>query len=224
MGKELPVEVRTWVEEAKQALLDEGVTVILQDSEYLEYRPGEFCSGYFVDDYKGKTIFACAMKREWETWFLTFVHEFCHFEQWRDHREWWNKHKIGSREGLDLALEHWQGEREATSTQVIMWCMLSAETELDCERMVVEKIATHGFPIDTAEYAKKANSYITYYYAMPELRGWCNGDSPQDIPEILAMMPDHLELSPHEYWDLAARAMDLYREHCLHAKPEDQSG
>ena len=196
---------------------------MLQDSELIEFRPGEFCSGYFEDDAE-KVVFACAMKRDWRLWFPIFVHEFCHFEQWRDRREWWESLKIGDLEGLDLALEHWAGKREATPTEVIAWCMMSAEAELDCERRVLAKIAAHGFPIDPKEYAKKANSYVAYYYAMPELRGWCNGERPYEVPEIMALMPEHLNLSEHEYWNLAARAMGLYRDHCLHAKPKDQPG
>lgn len=216
----VPPAVEAWVYDAKQTLIEAGVTLDLQDVPLLEYSPGQFCSGYFDDEIEpGKVMFACAMKRPWTGWFPVFVHEFCHFEQWRDCRDWWNGLKFGDHEGADLAIEAWEGKREATPTQIIHWCLTSAVAEIDCEKRVLAKITEHGFPLDPKEYAKKANSYVTYYYAMPELRGWCNGERPYEVQAIMDLMPDHMDLTDRDYWNLAIQAMDLYREHCLHKKP-----
>lgn len=217
--QELPPPLQTWMENAKRELEAAGVATHFPETDLLEYRPGVFCSGYFEDDDPTKPKFGVAVGRHWEKWFPIAVHEFCHFQQWRENREWWDSLKFEGKEGLDLAIEAWEGKIEATPTQIIMWCMSSAEAEYDCERRALQAIRDQGLPIDPVDYAKKANSYITYYYAMPELKGWCNGERPYEVPELMDLMPGHLLDRPVLYWDLACQAMDLYREHCLHAKP-----
>lgn len=221
MTDSIPVEIFSWVEDAKKTLLDAGVFLDLQDVSLLEYSPGQFCSGYFGDENEeGMVVFACAMKRPWEDWFPVFVHEFCHFEQWRDRRDWWNSLKFDESEGVDLAIEAWEGKREATQTQIIHWCLTSAIAEIDCEKRALAKIVEHNLPLDVKDYAKKANSYITYYYAMPELKGWCNGDRPYEVQAIMDLMPDHMDLTDLDYWALANKAMDLYRNNCLYERKE----
>ena len=216
MMDEAPAQVRRWVEQAKIALRKSGAKVILQDSDLLEYTPGNYCSGYFEG--ADSPEFACATGRPWEAWFPIFVHEYCHFEQWRDRRDWWDSLLFDGQEGLELAIEAWSGKIQATTTQIAYWCMTSAAAEIDCEKRVLKKISEHGLPINVRNYAKKANSYIAYYYAMPELGGWCNGERPYEVPAIMDLMPDHLDLTDREYWGLAVKTMDLYRDHCLHKK------
>lgn len=220
-SKLTPEAVKRWVSSAKDQLREAGVIVLLKDEELLEYSPGQYCSGYFEDDpAEDRAVFAVSVGRPWQEWFPIFIHEFCHFEQWRDRREWWDGLKIDGQEGLELAIQAWAGKIEATPTQIIHWCRTSAVAEYDCERRVIETIKKHGLPVDCRRYAKKANSYITYYYAMPELGGWCNGDRPYEVNAIMDLMPDHLDLQDHEYWELATKVMDLYRKHCLHKKHE----
>lgn len=215
-GKLKEIIIKTFIECAKEEMEESGVKVLLFDEPLIEYTPGNFCSGYFEDDDENDRVtFACATARPQEAWFHVFVHEFCHFQQWRDRRDWWDGLKFDGYEGLELAIEAWNGEREASLTEIIQWCMASAEAEIDCERRVLEKIGKYKLPIDPKMYAKKANSYVAYYYAMPELRGWCNGERPYEVKEIMDMMPDHMDLTDRDYWSIAAKAMDLYRARCL---------
>jgi hypothetical protein len=205
-------EAKSWVKSAISKLKKSGVVVDLPDTNLLEYSPGQFCSGFFEDE---EPKLACATGRGFDIWFPIFVHEYCHFEQWKYNRKWWDGHLIDGREGLDLAIEAWSEGRDVPLTQIVHWCMSSASAEIDCERRVIEKIKSEDLPIPVKEYARKANSYIAFYYAMPELKSWCNGDRPYDVDAIMEMMPDHMELSHKDYWGLAHKAMDLYREHCL---------
>jgi hypothetical protein len=211
-------KIDKFIEQCKDALTAEGVEVRLSNADLIEFAPGETCSGYFEDTDPEHPIFAVACGRPLEKWFPIFVHEYCHFEQWRDRREWWNTFKFeDGLEYLDHLIEHFNGERELSPEEVTFYSLRQAEVEIDCERMVLRKIAEQGLPIDPEDYAKKANSYITYYYVMPTLRGWCRGKRPYEVPEIFDAMPSQINLTDEEYGELGQSLLEVYREHCLHA-------
>jgi len=213
----LPSEIQAFVDDATVRLKAAGVKIDLQDVDRLEYQPGMFCSGYFDDDIEGEVVFAVAVGRPWEKWFPIFVHEFCHFEQWSDDREAWEGFKHGDQEPVDIAIEYYKGERDDIDDETAkQYCLESVRWEHDCEKRVLKKIEELGLPLDPKDYAKKANSYVTYYYAMPTLRGWCNGERPYEVKEIMAEMPDHMNLTDEEYFALADRVMSHYRSRCLH--------
>lgn len=200
---------------AKDQLEAAGVTVRLPETDFVDLGDGEVCSGYFDDqDPEEGPVFACATGRDPEKWFPIFVHEFCHFEQWNSRPDWWASLKFDGKEGLDLVLEHWAGKRALSPTEVVRYCLTSAECELDCERRVLRKIEKSRLPIDEKHYARSANSYITFYYAMPELRAWYKR-RPYEIEEVLELMPDHLDLSHLEYWELTTKAMPFFRRHAV---------
>jgi hypothetical protein len=189
-----------------------GVVAEFPETERALLDDGSPCSGYF-DDRVPKLVVATG--RHHDRWAPVLVHEFCHFLQWRDDREFFDSCKFDGKDGIDVFLEHVSGERYLTPTEIVRVCLLSAEVEHDCESRVLGMIAEHGLPMDPRQYAKMANSYVAYYHAMPELGDWCRGERPYEVQEILDIMPDHLDLDTVDYLDLAVRAMDLYRTRCL---------
>ena len=212
-------EIADFILLAQTALEAAGVKIVMPASDLIEFEPGEKCSGYFSDEDPDEPVFAVATGRPVSKWFPVFVHEFCHFEQWRDRRDWWNTFLMeDGNEPLDHVLEHWAGERDLSAEEVLDYCILQAEVEIDCEKRVLKKIEEHNLPIDPKHYARMANSYIAYYYAMPLLGGWCNGERPYDVEEILNAVPDHLDLQEADYFGMAEELLDVYRARCLHAK------
>lgn len=192
------------------------MAVRLPETDFVELGDGEKCSGYFDDrDPQDGVVFACATGRDYTKWFPIFVHEFCHFEQWKERPEWWNSLKFNGEEGLDVVLRYWSGRAALSPTEVVYYCMTSAGCEADCERRTLSKIRQHGLPIDAAKYAKEANSYITFYYAMPELKSWYKKKRPYEIEEVINLMPEHLDLEPLDYWRLATKAMRFFRRHAI---------
>jgi len=213
--------IKKFIAYAEAAMSKAGVTVKLPGTDLIEFSPGELCSGYFTDEDPKNPEFVVATGRPPDKWFPIFVHEFCHFEQWRDRNDWWETFKLADgSEPLDAAIEHFAGNLDLTPEQVIDYCVLQAQVEIDCERRVLAKIAEHNLPIDAKLYAKWANSYIAYYYAMPSLQGWCNGERPYDVAEIIEAVPAHLDLTDADYFALADKLLPIYRERCLHAQEQ----
>lgn len=187
----------------------EGITCRFEENMWVYCEPGieeSRCSGFFDSDAK---VLAVAMGKP--NWFGILVHEYCHFEQWRDRPEWWATLYVeDGKETLDVLMEVFYEGRELDEDTIYKYAMTSADVELDCEKRVLAKIAELDLPLDPAEYARAANSYVTFYHVMPKLRGWCGKVSPYMVPEIVAEMPDHM--SDVDYAKLAEDNLDLYRQ------------
>lgn len=211
---------KQFIRNARRELKNADVKIWMPKTRKINLGDNNYCGGYFDASDDGRN-FAVATGKTINKWFQIFVHEYCHFEQWRDRREWWESQMVDGADPLDTVLEQFNPNSTAkkiSKKKITECCLMSARLEYDCERRVLDKIKEHDLPVDPKKYAQAANSYVTYYYAMPELRSWCNGKAPYNVPEIMAAMPTHMDLTDKDYFALAKKVMQLYRDHCVHAK------
>jgi hypothetical protein len=138
---------------ASDQLIEAGVSIRI-----LQKIAVKGCAGWF--DSSKKELMVCAKHPDF---FIVFVHEFCHFLQWRDDRKWWNKRMKGYCKFTDwLALKRKKNEGRED-------CQL---VELDCEKRAVKLIRKLHLPVDIKTYIQKANSYLLFYLIVEKNRKW----------------------------------------------------
>lgn len=211
-----------FLEKIKSEILESDVELYLPNIEQIEFSPGELCSGYFSDDDPENPIYAVAMGDPTDMSmfidksFSIAIHEYCHFIQWRDKPDFWNSFKLDDgKDQLEHVLEHFRGDRDLSEKQVADYCIRSSLLEQDCEKMVIDLIKTNDLPINCAEYSKGANAYITFYYALPKLKSWGDGEPPYRVKSIYDKMPDHMNISEDQYQLLADQTIDSMFKYCM---------
>lgn len=155
---------------ATEELLKEGIAVRL-----VQKRSVQGCAGWF--DASEKEFMVCVKHPDF---YSVFVHEFCHFLQWRDNREWWDKHMTQYENFLSWVHKTSKVKTGRRECQIV---------ELDCDRRAVALIKEKKLNIDLDQYIKKANSHIFFYLVVEKKRKWPRTGSGIYEPEVLACYP-----------------------------------
>lgn len=142
------------------------------------------CAGFFDDD--PKPVFVCAMGCAQRDWIPIFIHEYCHFLQWKEQSKIWiNFQKIDK----GCILDKWiSGKIELSTESIKKVCNASRDIELDCEKRSVEIIKRFDLEFNIDEYIQKSNSYILYFNLIPNKRCWFTKESPTNIKKITDIM------------------------------------
>lgn len=193
-----------------------GVSVLLSSGRYLYYdddNPNSACNGYFDDE---EQEFGVACGQPFKDWIITFIHESCHVDQWVEEDDNFMGGTIGSviraYDLLDLWLNH---NIELTGKQLDEVIKKTMIVELDCERRAIRKIKKYKLPINTRDYARRANAYVYFYFSMKYSREWYKIDEePYSFPEILDAMPTSLS---GKYDKIPKKHITLILKH-LHPK------
>ena len=149
--------------------------------------------------------FTCKMTKEDPRWFYTFIHEYCHFLQWREGTIW------NEESGFYIVLDDWLNGVE-TSDKMMAKAIQSAKAiEIDCEKRVVKLIKSKKLSVDLEDYIKRANAYVLFYNVIREERLWYK-KPPYNVDEIVALMPSHFLKS---YDKMPRRFAALVKQHCF---------
>lgn len=162
-------------------LLNHDFSVLLYNTEKLEDNCGGYC---WIDDSENKREFAVAMKHHMG--FEIFIHEYCHFLQWRDKRSFWNN----SIENYDIVFDWIEDLTLKTSEEDLQRGLKSIlDIEHDCETMVLKLVKNNPIEdFDTSKYIKASNAYLLNYHLMKELRQKPN--NPIYTKDVLKSMSD----------------------------------
>lgn len=153
-----------------------------------------------------------ATKRPLEQWLYTFVHESCHFDQWRENCRIW-RHRVRGCNPMFLVSLWLEGVIELKAPVLYQAVQATLLLELDCEKRSIKKIRKNKLPLDIKECTKRANAYVYFYHMFPHTRSWYHiGAEPYNIPEIVAEMPDHFN---NDYTKLPTVYKKLYAKHCF---------
>lgn len=192
------------------------VKFTISENSKIEYpvKSKTLVSGYFIgDENNSDPEFGIAIGGKKEDWFLVFLHESCHMDQWLNKSSIWSNCQIGGRDAYDMLDEWINGENKEDweIEKVIKSCI---DIELDCEKRVVEKINKYTLTdIDKIEYVKKANSYVMFYGAILKTRKWYI-NSPYEIKEIWEKMPI-IFLEKNYYFNIKDGYLELYKKYCF---------
>ncbi|NBQ17561.1 hypothetical protein EBU24_04540 [bacterium] len=146
--------------------------------------------GWFGTD-EGEEEFVVAMKHHMG--FEIFIHEYCHFLQWKYDRKLWNKSMIT----YDLLFD-WIGDKSLDVTDEALNTSLHdiLEIEHDCEKRVLKLIKNNPIEdFDNDKYIRAVNAYLWSYHINKELRS--RPKNPIYSPRVLQNMPSifHNDLS-----------------------------
>lgn len=151
-----PSEFYGW---AIPQLIDGGITVKL-----LNKTKAHNCKGWFSSD--TKELVACMRHKDS---FGVFIHEFCHFLQYRDDRELWDALADGSGNFF-----LWLEGKDFSKAQVTKYTAQAQELEHHCETKAINLIKKLNIDTDLDEYTQKANSYLYSYLVTKKLKLWPN--------------------------------------------------
>lgn len=197
---------------AKRELKKHGAMLYMSPDPYINLGNLVHAVGCFDD--RTPAQIQVATGKSADAWFPVFVHEYCHFEQFIERRDWWDSHKMSNGNTIFGTIFHHFMNTPISNELLTTLCIKLAGLEQDCELRVIKKIGEWKLSIDAQKYAQSANAYVMFYHLLSMGTGMCHG-SPSSIPEILKEMPDHMNLTNADYFDLARRMLPLYNKHCI---------
>ena len=142
------------------------------------------CRGYWDDNNWRKPELHCQVTKT-ENWIETFVHEYCHFRQWKERCDVWKKCRRFSQDDDDTL---YSGEY-MHPTRMNNFIAATRELEADCEKRTVSMFKQYNIPqSDIDKYIRQANVYINFYTYVKWYRTWPSApaDSPSKQPECLS--------------------------------------
>ena len=160
-----------FIAKAITELLEDDFSIRLPMTRSIDGKYG----GWFNDD-KTQKEFVVAMKRDCS--FEIFVHEYCHYLQWKHHRRFFTK----KAKGCDVVFNWLDGKRYSKKA-VSQGIRDAIELEWHCETLVLQTIKRYKLDIDVDNYVRGANCYLFFYHTIEKLRAWCNNSrSPYSKP------------------------------------------
>lgn len=199
-------QAAAFIEYVKSECKSYNVKIVLSPDDHVTTEAGCKCNGFFDIE-----TLAVATGKEFEKWFKTFVHEYCHMTQWIEDTKEWNacKDPCDAEEITELWYDH---KIELTKEQALDWTVKARDVELDCEKRVIQLIDRFNLPIDKEAYIKHANAYIYFWTYTLTSRSWYKiGKEPYNIKEIVDAMPSNFY---NNYNVMPETYMKLYKEHC----------
>jgi hypothetical protein len=192
----------------KKETKSNGIRCILPNSKYVIVKSENNvrCNGYFDDEHR---VLKCAINKPLEDWLPILVHEFSHFEQWKERCKIWLDYESNSCSGIFF---NWVSGLEYDLALVKSSYLLIKCLELDCERRAIANIVRFKLPIDLDYYIRKSNSYVLFYDSVYLTRKWYkSGKAPYENADILSSMPSRLVGSGKK----ATKAqLGLFERHC----------
>lgn len=182
-----------------------GITLNISNDDVLRLDNGDIVSGYFRDKPHLELAIAIGLGRR--HWLSTLVHEFSHFEQWRDYDPTYIVRY--NKTTPDTIIQKWLGGKDYNERTINKCIDLVKKCELNCERRAVKNIKKYNLPIDIKEYSKQASAYIHSYNYLKLTRRWNppNELFPSEITAIIDEMPATLN---GRYNKMSKRLLEIY--------------
>jgi len=176
--------METFIGNAINEMISEGVSV-----EFTKrHRTGKFGYNFFYDGqhprYGKKVLFKIHFyNNTLEENYGVFIHEFCHFRQWKDKIPLWDDARTAN-----VIFDDWiQGKTEFCTEEEVR---IVQRLELDCDKRVLDMITEYDLPIDKDQYIKDSNGYILSYNVMFKTREFYITDA-YSAPEVVIHVPTH---------------------------------
>ena len=208
--------IRTYRPEIDKLLKDvitdlnyRNITPLFSLTDYVESNNGIKSNGFFDAENRE---FACAVGKHWIFWLRTFIHESCHFDQWKERCDAWQASDrfLPSEEDLvwdwlDNKVEiAYAGstfldpnQRTINFSKLEEVARVTKELERDCEERTIAKILEYKVDIHTDDYARGAWAYVLFYDYILECRKWyVIGKEPYNNEDLKALMPTKMDANP----------------------------
>jgi len=179
----------TFITKVVKELLSNGFSVFLHNKESLNGY-----GGWFGTD-TGEEEFVVAMKHHMG--FEIFIHEYCHFLQWKYDRAFWDS----STEYYDVLFDWIENKDMIVADEILdksLHTILAIEH--DCESRVLKLVELNPIEnFDKDKYIRAVNSYLWSYHINKELRK--RPKNPIYTERLLASMPNTFNKDINFYLD-----------------------
>jgi hypothetical protein len=165
-----------------------------------------YCSGFFEEDKKRIVV---AIRYPQKKWFPVFIHEFCHFQQWKDNTPTYLR--LSQHEDINTAVWDYVDGKKIAKSVIEKSVRAYQKMELDCEKRVVEFAREFKLSIDIDKYIQQANSYLLFYEIARRTGRWYDV-APFDIPEIVQVIPAEFL---NDYSDVPKKIEGLMMKYCF---------
>lgn len=174
------------LQEIIPALNSKGVSLVLDFENNYVLANSLPCSGYF-DDKNLKLVCAIGTKKP-EDWFGTLLHEYSHFEQWKEQCSAWVNSQPKNGINSDELMDQWLSGKDFDNITEVLESI--AYLEFDCEQRTSYKMNLFNDIFNVEDYIQKANAYVAFYKILSKTRKWYNPDSaPYLLESIWKNMP-----------------------------------
>jgi hypothetical protein len=196
-------EHRTFVSEATIELLDSKIHVEFIRKRYVD----KDYSGLF--DHINKTLRVATWHKP-EFWVPIFLHEYCHFKQWKEQTEHWVNAE-------NSPFMDWLYDSSIKDIDYNKECHLCQLMEQECDRKVIRLMLHYkmiGHMRDVQRCIKAMNLYHISYQVMKEERSWLRKASACCIEELYDMVPGSF-LDAEELKHPDPKLKLKIKEHCF---------
>jgi hypothetical protein len=158
------------------------------------------CSGLFYLDSKDNPILKIATgATSKEEIFGILIHEYCHFLQWRDDSDLWNKFGDHDTSYSEIILHP-----EKNKKQLISLMML----EIDCEKCSFNIIKNNNL-FDHKDYAQGANAILYKYAFLYNYNRWPENNKKYE--KVKEFCPKTILKSYKDYLNIPKGIVDYYK-------------
>jgi hypothetical protein len=164
-------------------------------------------NGYWDDSAKEGPTLVCAVRKPLDKWVPIFIHEYCHFLQWKEKTPLWKENQDITAHDMELII-HNKPIDEETLTHSLN---VARELELDCEKRVVKLLKKYKIPVSVEAYIQKANVYVHFYNYIKQFRQWYKTDNiPYNNKRIISAASTEFYSS---YDEIPEKLFKAYRKH-----------
>jgi hypothetical protein len=183
-----------------------GVKLILASVDTYKDDDVDECGGYFSGDPLELLV---AKKVRYKEFLGRLVHEYSHFEQWRDNSKYSGNGIKGNRSWRIVS--NWIDGKTYERSIVIKAINTMRDCELDCNRRALKNIEKFRIPIDVDRFCKEASAYAYFHNYIKISRKWeYKKSTVEDIKPLRKIMPSNLD---GNYIQLPKRVKELLDKH-----------
>lgn len=158
------------------------------------------CSGLFYLDSKDNPVIKVAKGGlSEEEWFGIFLHEYCHFMQWRDNSRYWENFCNYDVSYSQILLKPKKYKAALTALM---------ELEINCERCAVKIIKKNNL-FDHKTYAQSANAILYKYAFLYNFNKW--PEDSRTYKKVQDLAPNQILKSYKEYLDIPKKIAEYYK-------------
>ncbi len=188
-------------------LIEHGIEINLYSDSEIASSSGGTISGSFCEEEK-KIEVACSE----DGWFMVFVHEYCHFQQWLEGL-FDDAVVIAAYSVFDTWLD---GTRELPQELLLTFIRKMQWLELDNEKRTIKLLEEFDVAFNKEEYIKEVNVDILSYEYCRRIRKWhtssLNTDKMSSLMSNKLLSEREFGTLPDGFEEIAIRCYDFTEE------------
>jgi len=192
-------KIEEFIKDKILELIKAGISVNISNTKLVEKTSG------FFDEVDKKV--GVAIKKPQNIWVPVFIHEYCHFCQWKEGAEIWKQC-----EEIYKKADLWEWEEnkiEIPKKSLNKSIRTTQKLEWDCDQRAVNLIKEYELPIDIKKYIQTSNAYVLFYEIFKEKRRWYE-KAPYENREIVNLMSETF-IDPKDFGKLPKLPEDYVR-------------